>query len=669
MSDTLSTGDEAARWCQTVKDYDVWAQRWTDRAKKIVRRYRDERRSIDSNVRTDRRFNIFWSNVEVLKPATYARKPKPVVERRFRDADPVGRVASEILERATSFTADADAFNEVMRAGRDDYLIVGRGAAWARYVPHFSGAEGGTAETQADGVSITDDAAEHEVSEAEGASESAAPEPTEQLTFEEVVFDYVAWADFGFTPARRWDEVSAVWRKVQMTRAELMERFGDAAKDLKLDARPDVGPTEDEAARMRVAMHSRANVYEIWDKPGRRVVWLSLMDGGRILDERPDPLGLDAFFPCPRPMFGTLTTDSLIPVPDFAYYQDQADELDDITQRLSLLTQACKVRGLYDSSQDASIGRLLQEGGDNAMIPVDTWTAFSERGGVKGAIDFMPLEMIVAAIAQLQARAEAVKAEIYEITGIADIVRGYSAPSETATAQQIKGQFAALRLQDRQQEVARFARDLISIAAEIIAEHFSEQTIALMVGAAEQSEDFQQAFPAAVQLLRNDAMRNFRVEIETDSTVAIDEVTEKQQATELLGAMGAFLKDVGPIGQMAPALLPLFGQMLLYGVRRFRGGRNLEGAVEQAFDRLEDQAAQAQQAAQMQAQQGPPPDPAMMKAQAQIAANKQKMDADLTEQAARLQADVTEQQARLEGDMALKAFAAQAEQQRAAFGA
>ncbi|WP_230685885.1 hypothetical protein, partial [Streptococcus pneumoniae] len=78
-----------------------------------------------------------------------------------------------------------------------------------------------------------------------------------------------------------------------------------------------------------------------------------------------------------------------------------------------------------------------------------------------------------------------------------------------------------------------FARDLLALAGEIIAEHFSPQTIALMVGAQEQPPEFQEAFPQAVELLRNDALRNFRVEIETDSTVSVDENTEKQQATEL----------------------------------------------------------------------------------------------------------------------------------------
>jgi hypothetical protein len=227
-------------------------------------------------------------------------------------------------------------------------------------------------------------------------------------------------------------------------------------------------------------------------------------------------------------------------------------------------------------------------------------------------MDFVPLEGIIATIRELTGREQALKAQIYEITGISDIVRGYSAPSETATAQQIKGQFAALRLQEQQNDVARFARDLIALTAEIIAENFQPQTIALMSGLREQTPEFQQAFVPAVQLLRNDAMRSFRIEIETDSTIAIDEQGDKQAATEFLTAIGNYMASSLPLAQQAPELLPMIAQGAIFLARRFRAGRQLEGSIEQAFQAL------GQRAQQMATQ--PQPDPAMMKAEADVKA-------------------------------------------------
>jgi hypothetical protein len=588
------------RWIVEIEQADQWCNNWYQTAQRCLDRYRDERKNASSSDDGERRINIFWSNVSTLQPALYARRAKPVVERRFKDADPIGRTAAEVLERAVTFATDSDQFDEVIKQARDDRLIVGRGTAWLRYVPHFEKMQ---PPTPSEGVGITDDASEYEAETPE--------EPGDMLVFEEVAHDYVAWRDYLMSPAKTWREVRWVSRKVQMTRAELIERFGEEIGNaVPLNARLRQDNPDTPEARFRDGMAARAEVYEIWDKAERKVCWIA-KGYEAPLDEREDPLRLREFFPCPKPLFATLTTDSLIPTPDFLLYKDQANDLDDVTYRLSKLTEACRVSGVFDASQDASLGRLFQEGKDNQLIPVNTWAAFSEKGGLRGVMDFVPLDGVIATIRELTGREQALKAQIYEITGISDIVRGYSAPSETATAQQIKGQFAALRLQEQQAEVARFARDLIAMTAEIIAEHFQPQTIALMSGLQEQAPEFQQAFMLAVELLRQDAMRSFRIEIETDSTIAIDEQGDKQAATEFLTAMGNYMASSLPMAQQAPELLPVVGQGAVFLARRFRAGRQLEGAIEQAFQALEQR---AQQMAQQPQQQQP--DAAMLKAQA-----------------------------------------------------
>jgi len=73
---------------------------WSDRVDKIVKRYRDDR---DAAERLRSRYNILWSNVQVLKPSLYGRQAKPEVARRFMDSDPVARMASTILERVLDY--------------------------------------------------------------------------------------------------------------------------------------------------------------------------------------------------------------------------------------------------------------------------------------------------------------------------------------------------------------------------------------------------------------------------------------------------------------------------------------------------------------------------------------------------------------------------------------
>ena len=243
----------------------------------------------------------------------------------------------------------------------------------------------------------------------------------------------------------------------------------------------------------------------------------SLKNSRNIIDERDDPLGLEGFFPCSIPLYSTLTSDSLIPIPDYVLYQDQATELDIIADRIDGLIKALRVRGVYDASQPV-LQRLLTEGDNNTLIPVDKWMAFSEKGGLQGSIQLLPLEVIAQTLINLYAAHKNVTDQIYEITGISDIIRGQTSASETATAQQIKGQYAGLRLRSLQEEVALFASSIIKLKAQIMCKHFQPETILNYAVASQMSDADKQLIPQALQLLEN-PLYNFRIDIEADSLV------------------------------------------------------------------------------------------------------------------------------------------------------
>jgi len=83
---------------------------------------------------------------------------------------------------------------------------------------------------------------------------------------------------------------------------------------------------------------------------------------------------------------------------------------------------------------------------------------------------------------QLYDARERVKRTLYEITGMADILRGETNPNETLGAQQLKAQFATRRISRAQKQVARFARDLMRLRAFVMARHFSVETLGRMTG-------------------------------------------------------------------------------------------------------------------------------------------------------------------------------------------
>lgn len=620
--------DVVRRWLREIglADKDPAMTRWRERARGILQKYREEGRSEDGA----RRFAMLWSNTETLKPAVYARAPKAEIGRRFKDADPVGRIASEMLERSTNIVIDCNDLDSTLRQVRDDFLLIARGQGWVRYKPVM-----------------------RQVQPPDG-------EPFEEIEYERVCVDYVHWDDFGHTVARTWPEVRAVWRRVYLTRDELVERFGkEAAAGVSLDHTPSGSGDRNGDADPAL---KKATVYEIWDKVDRKVYFVP-KNGQQPLAVQDPPIDFENFFPCPRPAYGTTTNDSTAPIPDFIYWQDQAEEINDLTQRIAMLTDSLKLVGFYAQGPDgdggAAIQRALKPETQSEMIPVDSWAAWAEKGGVRGLIEWLPVDMVVKVMTGCFETRKQLVQDVYEITGISDILRGSTDPNETLGAQQIKANWGSLRVRDRQSELARFARDVVRLVAEVIAEVFQPQTLVAMTGIklptkAEQQQAQatiaqQQAMqqqpggtalppqmpPAAMggggmappaaspmappqppqvppqiqemlssptiedvmALLRSGAAREFRIDIETDSTVQPDEDAEKARRTEFLTAVGGFLQQVGPMVQMMPQTAPMFAEMLMFGVRGFRAGRGLEDVIERTMQQVVEAAQQPKPAA------------------------------------------------------------------------
>ena len=588
--------------------------KWEGRVEKIVRRYRDDR----TTTTAQSHYNILWANVQTLKSATFSRMPRPDVSRRHKDNDPVARVASMLLERALDFeiTHTTD-FQHALGACVSDRFLGGRGTSWIRYEPIIETDDLFVSETEIDSDSVS-----------------------EYLDIEQAPVDYVHWRDFGHQSARTWDEVTCVWRKVYMTRKMLRERFpedkfGELADRIPLDASPD-----EPRQKMTEGVTKRAMIYEVWDKEEKCVYWIS-KSMGKILDERDDPLELEEFFPCPKPMYATLTNETLVPVPDYTLYQDQANELDVLTDRIKGLIDALKVRGFYDAA-NPDLNRLFTEGDNNTLIPVKNYAAFAEKGGLQGAVTFVDLNPIASALNVAYQAMGQVKQQIYDITGISDIIRGASVASETATAQQIKGQYATLRLKTYQDEVARFASQILQIKAQIICQHFQPETIIKIGGAELLSQTDQQLVPQAIELLKDNPMRTFRVEIATDSMLYADEQQEKQDRVEFMQATGAFIEKAIQGAQQVPELTPLLMDLLKFGVQGFRVGRTLEGEFDTFADAEKEK--QMQRASQPPAPQ--PPSPEMIKAQA----DQQKMQMEAQIKQMEMQAEAQREAQRLEFD-------------------
>ena len=534
-------------------------EKWRNEASKIEKRYRNDHADLPAKSKT---FNILWANTETLRPALYSNTAKPDVRRRFGAGDAAARGGSMIIERAIEAMLDNSEFDVAMENAVQDMLLTGRGVARIHYRPTMEMQEVrmGLTEVNSDTEPFTRFADENGEERLPTFDNEGACFMSEEETVssEKVEIEFIPWDRIRFGPARQWSEVQWIAFESIQTRQDMVDNFGEKGKSAPMTVLPE-GYDED----LPEDVVKRCRVWEIWDKRERKVIFISEGATDPMM-EKDDPLNLEDFFPIPRPLYSVETDRTMLPVPEFTLYRDQADELDDITARINHLVNMLKVRGVYDAANE-ELGNIFKTT-EGTMIPAHNWQAFAERGGFRGTIDFVPLESTAQVLVGLYQERTRLIQSIYELTGISDIQRGSSDPRETRGAQMLKAQFSSLRLQPRQKKVQRFVRDLFRLMAEVIGEVFSPETMTKITGI--------QVTPEMLDVLRDDD--SYQIDVETDSTVIADDAADKQAVSEYLNAVGQFMQLAlaGGIPQEVAQ------KILLWASRRFKVSREVEALLE-----------------------------------------------------------------------------------------
>lgn len=589
---------ECKRWIEEINESKRLFKEYWKHCDDVMSRYKD-----DDDVQTHqhrleaqrtRKYNVLWSMTETMKPLVYERAPVPYISRRHSDKDPVARDAGLVIERGMNYDLDGDELHNALRAARDDFILVSRGVIWPRYKPEMRlrKSEHRTylqpRERAPKGVELQKDEVGRYYHEEYYAKVG-----------EEIDWDYVHYSSFLHGTASQWKYVPWVARKVEMTRQQLIERFGEEIgkqvpltinnKQKEGDIVRNSDMTDDE-----LGLFAKAEVWEIWVKEGRKVLWICPEWSKGLLDKKDDFLNLREFFPCPKPAYGLLTNDTLIPKPEYLVWKGIAQELDDITNRLKMLVQAMRVVGVYDKSTGDKLRRITTHTAENEMIGVDNWAMFAEKGGIKGMIDFLPVDQVSAVVERLYAARQQLLKELYDITGISDIVRGASDPRETARAQQIKGNFAGKRIGSKQQEFIRLADEALEIHAQIMCHHYSDRTL-LQISSAEQTltqpgtNQFDpQRFAAALSLLRDAPLARFRIKVDEKSLATEDILEDRAQRQEYLMGIAQLLQSGTMMAKENPATAALMGELLLFAVRGFPNARSTEAALEASIQQMQD---------------------------------------------------------------------------------
>jgi hypothetical protein len=601
----------AKAWLNLLRESEKAFEDWNAHCDNIDERYASLKRLATKS--REREFQMFWANIEVLKPSIYAKAPVPVVVPKFKDHRPLPLAASEFLERCSVVAFDLAKINELMLLVRDDVVLYSRGVPWVRY-------EKGDKDSYYD--------------------------------YEKVCIDHKNRRDFLHSLSRSWREVTWVAAASYLTRAQARKRFHPHSEDQYQEAEYKVDRDAQEVGG--TDKRERAKFWEIWDKENKRVVWVA--EGcEKILDEDDPHLQLEGFFPCPKPAYSTVQPGSLIPVPEAMQYEDQLDEINTYTGRIHALSEALTVKGFYPAG-----GGELAEAIETAikintpgvvMVPISNWAAF---GGSKETIIWMPIEQIVATITQLIVVRKQVIEDIYQIIGLADIMRGSTDPAETLGAQELKTQYGSVRVRDKQAEMVRLAKDLVNVTGEVMTETFDDLTLVQMSQTmlptvhmqeqqikqlqqqlGQQKQQLEQALgavqgppqpgqqppdPNQVKLLKDEGQKAldagvraiekvknepnveqvlkfikdnrtkaFTLDIETDSTVLIDENGEKQRRGEFLQVLTGMLAQLGQMVTNTPESAEVAGALLKFATAPFRAGRALESSIDNLIDIMKDQ--------------------------------------------------------------------------------
>lgn len=570
-------------WPARLENWNEFSRKNFERGTKIEARYEDDREAMGQDDPSTlggnyKRVNLFYSNVCILKESLYNSLPKPDVSRLHKGdfENDVSRVAALIVQRGLTYEVHcAKYFDEGIKTAILDRLVPGIGTVWISFIP---------------------------------------PDPKAGKP-EEVVVEFVHWKDLIYEPRRKWEECNWAGRKLHIDHEDAKKKWGDKVGEMPVQKNKNYIIAPDNIDKGKVC------VIQMWDKKNKKV--LHLTEAGTILDSVDEPYHLQNFYPCPKPLIAAPPTSKFLPLADYYMAQDQYNQLDTLYARMSLIVEAVRVAGVYDASQ-SEIGRMLS-GTENKLIPVDNWAMFAEKGGAKGTIDWFPVETIVQVMQTLTAAYEFYKNQLFEVTGMADIIRGSSNQYETLGAQKIKAQFASVRMTALQRDVAIFVRDALRIMAELMCQMYSDQKLSKVCGQLPEAD--QQFVEPALAILRDDFQTKYSIDIEADSLTQADWALEQQSRMELTQTISGFLAQAVPAIESNPALAPLLMQILKFSLVGFKGGAELEGALDQAMDQLKQAG-------------GMPEKPDPEKAKADAEAQKMQMESQLKQQesAANLQA-------------------------------
>lgn len=647
----------------------------------------------------ERRLNVWWYCINTLLPAYYSSTPKAEVNLRKRTGGIPYELGSVILERNTQFVMDTHFdFDKVGYNAALQFLLTGQSVLWARYAAKF--------ETVLEEMAVIKDpsgqlidgtgrpyAGNTEILQAGEGNILMASMEVERKVSEKALLDVVQYNDYNCSDARTEDEIEWQSRRAFLDRSQAEQLFGkDVASDLVYDSFPEV--MKKDLARKEDKFEGKAELHEVWCEATNKVYWIQKSGEKCIVESSEPPTKFEKFYPC-SVIRQSADPDSVVPVSDYAHVRDQILEVERLTTRIHAVTQAIRTNFLYDAAMGPTVEQLFA--GDLKGTPIINWPSYKGRGGLQAGVEFYPVEPFVNALNTLQGARGAALQQLYETLKVSDLLRGTSEQYKSATANRLENQWSSLGLVVRQNMFSKFISDAISNLGTIIAEQFEPEVI-LEIGDADalieptiyipppppappmpemgpegmppgdtgmmppmapppSAPDPQQLIDSMKQeivaLLRDNRKRSYRIQIASDSMIAIDQQQQQQDGAMLIQQAGQFFDQMRGLVEQYPPLLDFSISLFQNMIKRMKGGKELDGIFTKAMQQIGEIAKAKEEAAK----QPPPPDPTTLEvqgrlqiAQVESQAKIQVMQMELQDKATKNQLAYQEQQLKMQRD-------------------
>lgn len=549
------------------------------------------------------KYPAWYSIFKIRQPLVLSRIGIPVGRDTTQDGnDNIGATAAICLERLATNLPKSFDFFDVLSSARDDGIVTNVGTVRGYYekrdvkqkvkeyiTPQKSEEtgeviflDGSGAEVLTDNISQDDEGyfIEHD--------------EVVDVVEEKICLEPVLYSDLYVDPGiRRWARCRRIAFACHYSQREFVDIFGKQA----LESIP--APKEDENDPNGSAKRQCIKVFEFWDEYEKKVYWFA--DGGsdfikpkgykdedeEYQEEEVNGLyNLEKFFPCPEPFVLNQCTDEFWPVPEYFQVQELLEDIHRIFARMMAVTRAIRSRLLFDSNVEGLQAALNEATEGDAIGVTNLAQSLAGAGGtLEGVVQYIPVEKMINGLQQLYVALEQRLNTLYKLTGTSDLLQGLvTDPTQrTFGERQMTEKYALNQLAEPQRKMQEFVRSCYQLMCEMALKNFKDASLEMYIMPQTLQPDQQQQYKAAVEMLRQNTKR-FRIELETDSTIALNEQYDKQMRVELVNTLTSAIEKTASTAASSPALVGIELHALKFLVQGFKQGKLFQQEITQAID-------------------------------------------------------------------------------------